>query len=224
MLVQTRNAQASVATYAHVVLAASASNQAVNAERFTAGTGRPGAESIPLASGSEALIPPDKSRRWCPRQVLKGRIRTSKDLSGQDLMRCRPATKEGKRLYLQRQARVEPLFGSTKATRSLQQFLCRGLDKNHHLFRFDVAVPKVLKTLRQAQCCPHKVPNRTSTDGRSSQPAASHPHHRRRRLMLSITRYSSPAIPVTLYSHPPNHAHAISHHHVVTRIQLGPLE
>ncbi|MDF1523094.1 MAG: transposase, partial [Trueperaceae bacterium] len=72
-------------------------------------------------------------------------------LSIPDRMRRRLATKAGKRLYLQRQASVEPVFGTTKGARGLRQFLHRGTEKNHHLFRFDMAVHNVLKIVRQAQ-------------------------------------------------------------------------
>ncbi len=171
--VQAFNAQAAVDTRSHIVLAASVSNQAPDAEHFPdlvnetiATTGRvpelfsadAGYHSLKNlahanAVGSDALIPPDKLRRseWRAQQAPKGRI--PKDLSIPDRMRRKLATKAGKRLYLQRQASVEPMFGTTKTARGLQQFLHRGLEKNHHLFRFDMAVHNVLKIVRQAQRC-----------------------------------------------------------------------
>ncbi len=133
------------------------------------------------AQGSEALIPPDRIRRseWRAQQAPTGRI--PNDLSIQDRMRRRLATKEGKRLYLQRQASVEPVFGATKVGRGLQQFLHRGLHKNHHLFRFDMAVHNVLKILRHAQqCLTHPQPpssgrQRSTPTATSITPAATRP-------------------------------------------------
>ena len=191
--VQAFNAQAAVDASSHIVLAASVSNQAPDAEHFpglvdetisttggvpevfTADAGYHSLKNIAHASalGSEALIPPDKIRRseWRAQQAPKGRIPQS--LSIQDRMRRRLATKEGKRLYLQRQASVEPVFGATKAARGLQQFLHRGTEKNHHLFRFDMAVHNVLKILRRAQHCLNRPPSTPSGRQRSTPTAAS---------------------------------------------------
>lgn len=169
--IQAYNAQAMVDTESHVVLGAGVSNQAPDAEHLpglvdetTETTGEipecitadpayyseKNIEHI-IALGAEPLIPPDKTRRseWRAQQAPKGRI--PKNLSRKDRMRRRLATKEGKRLYLQRQASVEPVFGTTKTARGLLQFLHRGVAKNHHLFRFDMAVHNVLKIVRHAQ-------------------------------------------------------------------------
>ncbi|NBC95292.1 MAG: transposase, partial [Deinococcus-Thermus bacterium] len=169
--VQAYNAQAAVDTASHIVLAAQLGNQAPDSEYFpslvnetiettgriptyvTADAGYYGRSNIEHAEtrGAEPLIPPDKIRRneWRAQQAPKGRI--PKNLSRKDRMRRRLATKQGKRLYLQRQASVEPVFGTTKAARGLQQFLHRGLEKNRHLFRFDMAVHNLLKIVRHAQ-------------------------------------------------------------------------
>lgn len=169
--VQAFNAQVAVDTESHVVLAAGLSNQAADAEhlpglvdetiattggipkRCMADAGYFSERNLEHieALGAEPLIPPDKIRRseWRAQQAPKGRI--PKSLSRKDRMRRRLATKEGKRLYLQRQASVEPVFGTTKTGRGLQQFLHRGVEKNHHLFRFDMAVHNVLKIVRHTQ-------------------------------------------------------------------------
>jgi hypothetical protein len=169
--VQAYNAQAAVDVESHVVVAAQLGNQAPDSEYFSslvnetiettgripihvsADAGYYGRSNIEHAErlGTEPLIPPDKIRRkeWRAQQAPKGRI--PKGLSRKDRMRRRLATKQGKRLYLQRQASVEPVFGTTKAARGLQQFLHRGLEKNRHLFRFDMAVHNLLKIVRHAQ-------------------------------------------------------------------------
>ena len=59
--------------------------------------------------------------------------------------------REEKRLYLQRQARVEPVFGNVKGARGPRQFLLRGAEKNHHLFRLDMVAHNVLKIVRHMQ-------------------------------------------------------------------------
>ena len=136
---------------------------------FTADAGYHSLKNIEHASarGSEALIPPDRIRRseWRAQQAPKGRI--PEHLSVQDRMRRRLATKEGKRLYLQRQASVEPVFGATKGARGLRQFLHRGLHKNHHLFRFDMAVHNALKILGNTQRRFSQPPARPSASQRS---------------------------------------------------------
>lgn len=190
-VVQAYNAQAAVDTASHIVLAACVSNQAADAEhligladeaiastgktpkRFTADAGYYSEKNIEHveALGSEALVPPDKVRRreWRAQQSPKGRI--PKDLSRRDRMRRRLATKEGKRCYLERQASVEPVFGNTKGNRGLRQFLHRGLQKNHHLFRFDMVVHNLLKLAKHAKRClaPPKAGNRPGTERRNQQ-------------------------------------------------------
>jgi hypothetical protein len=85
-------------------------------------------------------------------------------------------TKEGKRLYLQRQASVEPVFGTTRGARCLQQFHHRGLEKNHHLWRFDLAVHNVMKIighLRAASAPTHSPRTRRRTPQRGATIAPS---------------------------------------------------
>ncbi len=169
--VQAFNAQAAVDVQSHIVVAATLSNQAVDAPHLpelveqtlvntgcapdviTADAGYASDENVRVieAVGAEALIPPDRVRRseWRAQQAPKGRI--PNDISDRDRMRRKLATKRGKRLYLKRQGSVEPVFGTTKVARGLQQFLHRGLEKNHHLFRFDMAVHNVMKIIRQLQ-------------------------------------------------------------------------
>ena len=188
-IVQGYNAQAAVDTSSHIVVAAAVSNQAADAEHFqslttetiettgrtpkhfTADPGYYSQENIEHAQalGSEPLIPPDKVRRseWRAQQSPKGRI--PNDLSQKDRMRRRLATKEGKELYQQRQASVEPTFGNTKHNRGLRQFLHRGLNLNHHLFRFDMAVHNALKILRELErqlAPPPADPNRANRMGK----------------------------------------------------------
>ncbi|MEX2376149.1 MAG: transposase [Dehalococcoidia bacterium] len=171
--IQGYNAQAAVDTDSHIVLAAEISNQAADAPHFSsvvnntiANTGKkpdrvsadPGyysEQNIQQAEelGIEVFIPPDRVRRSELRaqQSPKGRI--PKNLSTKDRMRRKLATKAGKRHYLQRQSSVEPVFGNTKANRGLQQFHHRGLEKNHHLFRFDMVPHNIQKLLWQARRC-----------------------------------------------------------------------
>lgn len=169
--VQAYNAQAAADALSHIVVAATLSNQAADAphlpelveqvrentgrspEVVTADAGYSSEENVGHIerAGAEALIPPGKVRHgeWRAQRAPKGRIPS--DLSEKDRMRRKLATKRGKRLYLQRQASVEPVFGTTKSARGLQQFLHRGLEKNRHLFRFDMAVHNVMKLIGHLQ-------------------------------------------------------------------------
>jgi len=190
--VQAYNAQAAVDALSHIVLAASVSNVAADAEHFpdlvnetiattgevpelfSADAGYYSLKNVAHASavGSDALIPPDKLRRseWRAQQAPAGAI--PEDLPVKERMRLRLATEEGKRLYLQRQASVEPVFGATKGARGLRQFLHRGLEKNHHLFRFDMAVHNALKILRHAPCRLTQPPPGPSASQRSKPAGA----------------------------------------------------
>ena len=64
---------------------------------------------------------------------------------------------------------VESVFGATRAVRGLQQFHHRGLEKNHHLWRFDLAVHNLMKKIiarLQAAISPTAPPEtrRSGTD------------------------------------------------------------
>ncbi len=169
--VQAFNAQIAVDAESHIVLAAQVGNDSPDVnylpsilDEVTANTGempkvvtadagyysKKNVEHV-TSLGAEALIPPDKIRRkaWRAQQAPRGRI--PKNLSKQDRMRRRLATKEGKRLYLQRQSSVEPVFGNAKGARGLRQFLHRGVEKNHHLFRLDMVAHNLLKIVRHIQ-------------------------------------------------------------------------
>jgi hypothetical protein len=180
--VQAYNGQATVDAESHIVVAATLSNQAVDAphlpELLEQTIENTGVTPDVIAGdagyysddnvrrieelGAEALIPPDKVRHseWRSQRSPTGRI--PNDISDKDRMRRKLATKRGKRLYLKRQASVEPVFGTTKSARGLRQFLHRGLEKNHHLFRFDMAVHNIMKLIRQLQQA-LKAPNTTSS-------------------------------------------------------------
>jgi transposase len=165
--VQAFNAQAAVDVDTHIVLAGLLTNQPVDVEqlqeltdqtvlnsggtpeRFVADAGYYSDSNVQHVQdlGAEALIPPEKVRHsvWRERVAPTGRIPAG--LSRAERMRRRLATKAGKRLYLQRQASVEPVFGTTRGARGLQQFHHRGLEKNHHLWRFDLAVHNLMKII-----------------------------------------------------------------------------
>jgi transposase len=165
--VQAFNAQAAVDADTHVVVAALVTNQPVDVEQLreltdqtTLNTGRTPERFVADAGyysddnvqhvqdlGAEALIPPQKVRHSVWREQTSPRGRIPAGLSRAERMRRRLATKAGKRLYLQRQASVEPVFGTTRSARGLQQFHHRGLEKNHHLWRFDLAVHNLMKII-----------------------------------------------------------------------------
>jgi len=191
--VQAFNAQIAVDTESHIVLAAQVGNDSPDVnylpgilDEVTANTGE--APKVVTADagyyskknvehvtslGAEALIPPDKIRRkaWRAQQAPKGRI--PRNLSMQDRMRRRLATKEGKRLYLQRQSSVEPVFGNAKGARGLRQFLHWGVEKNHHLFRLDMVAHNLLKIVRHIQRVgrPGEPPRRPKNPTKPTNPA-----------------------------------------------------
>ena len=126
--------------------------------------------------GAEALIPPQKLRHTEWREQTSPRGRIPAGLSRAERMRRRLATKAGKRPYLQRQASVEPVFGTTRAARGLQQFQHRGLEKNHHLWRFELAVHnlmKIITRLRAAITPPAAPGTRRRANDRVAIPAGS---------------------------------------------------
>ena len=169
--VQAYNAQAAVDVDTHIVVAALVTNQPVDVEqlpeltqqtisntgrtpeRFAADTGYYSDDNVQHVQdlGAEALIPPEKVRHSVWREQVAPTGRIPANLSRADRMRRRLATKTGKRLYLQRQASVEPVFGTTRSARGLQQFHHRGLEKNHHLWRFDLAVHNLMKIIKHVR-------------------------------------------------------------------------
>lgn len=91
------------------------------------------------ALGSQALISPQTLHHSELREQI-ARGGASVRASRADRIRRQFATRIGGRLYLQRQASVEPVFGTTRAGRGLRVFLHHGFENNHHLWRFDMAV------------------------------------------------------------------------------------
>ena len=194
--VQAFNAQAAVDADTHIVVAALVTNQPGDVEqlrdltnqtirntgrtpkRFLADAGYYSDDNVQHVQdlGAEALIPPQKLRHseWREQTAPKGRIPAG--LSRAERMRRRLATKAGKRLYLQRQASIEPVFGTTRAARGLQQLHHRGLEKNHHLWRFDLAVHnlrKIITRLRAAIAPPAPPGTTRRTSDRAATPAGS---------------------------------------------------
>ena len=186
--VQAFNAQAAVDTDTHIVLAAMVTNQAADAPHFEtltqqvianageapelllADAGYCSDENLACADALEidALIPPEKLKhsQWRQRKAPRGRIPNA--ITPKDLMRRKLATQKGKRAYARRQGSVEPVFGITKQQRALRQFLHRGVEKNHHLFRFDMAVHNLMKIIKhlqrltRPQGAPQGPPNRAA--------------------------------------------------------------
>ena len=194
--VQAFNAQAAVDADTHIVVAALVTNQSADVEqlrdltnqtirntgrtpkRFLADAGYYSEANVQHVQslGAEALIPPQKLRHSEWREQASPRGRIPAGLTRAQRMRRRLATKAGKRLYLQRQASVEPVFGTTRAARGLQQFQHRGLEKNHHLWRFDLAVHnlmKIITRLRAAITPPAPPGTRRRASDRVAIPAGS---------------------------------------------------
>jgi transposase len=169
--VQAFNAQAAVDAETHIVLAAMVTNQAADAPHFepitkqvianvgatpellVADAGYHSEANLACADALEidALIPAGKVKHsaWRQRRAPRGRIPNA--ITPKELMQRRLATQRGKRAYARRQGSVEPVFGSTKQHRGLRQFLHRGVEANHHLFRFDMAVHNLMKIIKHLQ-------------------------------------------------------------------------
>ena len=147
-------------------VAASSSPRPATAATTTCGT-----------CSAEALIPPGEVRHsvWREQTSPKGRIPAGITLA--ERMRRRLATKTGKqRPYLQRQASIEPVFGTTRAARGLQQFQLRGLVKSYHVWRFDMAVhnrKKIISRLRAAIAPPTLPGTQRRTTNNNPTPAQS---------------------------------------------------
>ena len=74
--------------------------------------------------------------------------------------------------------RVEPVFGTSRCARCLQQFHHRGPEKNHYLWRFGLAVHNLMKTILhlRSSSAPPSTPgtNRHATSrnaARAARPA-----------------------------------------------------
>jgi len=112
-----------------------------------------------------------RRKEWRAQQAPKGRIPTN--LSTQDRIHRRFATKKGMRPDLQHQANVEPLFGNAKGAWGRRQFLHQGMEKNHRMFRMDIVAHNVLRIVRHIQRSgqPNDPPRRSPNPTNPANPA-----------------------------------------------------
>jgi transposase len=175
---QAFNGQLGVDSSHQVIVAAELSNQAADAPQLPSlyqqiheNTGRYPDEvsadagywskqnlRVIEASGAEAFIAPGKVKhdQWRAQKAPRGPI--PKNLSEEQLMRRKLATKRGRQRYTKRQGTVEPVFGQFKSARGLLQFLHRGLDKNRCMWRLEAAVHNLLKIFRAGGFSSSKIP------------------------------------------------------------------
>jgi transposase len=94
-----------------------------------------------IGDGLTVLVPPDgHSRTGPPRSNKRGPLATQ--------MRERLDTDDGRQLYRQRQAIIEPVFGHTKFNRRLERFRRRGLAACRAEWRLIAATHNLLKLWR----------------------------------------------------------------------------
>ena len=90
--------------------------------------------------GIQVLVAPDSSLRKSPRPGWTGGL--------YDSMRSMLATPEGRALYRQRQATIEPVFGQLKFNRQIQRFQRRGRAACRSEWRLIAATHNLLKLHR----------------------------------------------------------------------------
>ena len=90
--------------------------------------------------GIQVLVSPDSSLRKSPRPGWTGGL--------YDAMRGVLATPEGRALYRQRQATIEPVFGQLKFNRQIQRFQRRGRAACRSEWRLIAATHNLLKLHR----------------------------------------------------------------------------
>jgi transposase len=89
------------------------------------------------SEGIRVLVPPDSSLRSGPRPGWTGGL--------YDVMRRTLATPDGRALYRQRQATIEPVFGQLKFNRQIRRFQRRGRAACRSEWRLIAATHNVLK-------------------------------------------------------------------------------
>jgi Transposase DDE domain len=92
------------------------------------------------ARGIPALVPPDADTRKQPSRLRRG--------GHYDFMRSVLARDDGRALYKQRQAIIEPVFAQTKITRKADRFQRRGLAACKAEWRLVTATHNLLKLWR----------------------------------------------------------------------------
>jgi len=145
--IQGYNAQAAVDAEHQIIVAIGVSNQAPDAEHF-----KPMLERIKANTGAlpekisadtgfcseanlehceqhglDAYIPTARQKHGAKPRPSRGPA--PKDLNARGRMERKLRSKDGKEVYAQRKAIVEPVFGQTKEARGLRRFLLRGLEK-----------------------------------------------------------------------------------------------
>ncbi|MBV8515272.1 MAG: IS1182 family transposase, partial [Acidobacteria bacterium] len=176
--VQGYNAQVAVAAESQIIVAALVSQnpddrnhllpvlQAVREQRveptqLVADAGYWNTEALQdSAIGAvDVLVPPDASRRQYPQAALPANAPKT-EVAWK--MRERLATAEGRRLYQQRQAVVEPVFGRIKEARGIRRFLLRGLASVHAEWLMICMTHNLLK-LYKSTLHPHTGPVTSSS-------------------------------------------------------------
>lgn len=170
--IQGYNAQAAVDARSQIIVGADLTNQAADSphlhgmvkqvikntgevpEEVSADAGYWSEKNVEFLKGYsiEVFIPPDKVKHSEWRKVVSPRGRIPKNLSIKDLMRRKLKTKLGRKRYKNRQESVEPVFGQTKESRGLRQFLLRGVKKVRSMWLIDCAVHNLLKIFRAGVC------------------------------------------------------------------------
>lgn len=166
--IQGYNAQATVDTENHIIVAADLSNQANDSVHLQeqvqqvernlgrrpkevsadAGYYTAANEEFLEEQQIEAFIPPKKIKHseWRGQQSLKGRI--PKNATKRYRMMRKLRTKRGRARYKLRQGTVEPVFGFIKEGLRLRQFLLRGVEKAGSMWKFACAAHNLWKIFR----------------------------------------------------------------------------
>ena len=100
--------------------------------------------------GAEVLIATKNRRKVRPEDQRSPRGRIPKPATPRERMDRKLATKRGQRLYRQRSAIIEPVFGQIKHNRGQRTFLLRGLDAVDTEWKLWCATHNLLKLFKTA--------------------------------------------------------------------------
>ena len=121
-------------------------------EKVTADAGywRPDIPEVCSQLGADVYVATERRKHWQSDELLAPEP-SSETADARELMRRKLRTAEGRKIYAERKAIVEPVFGQIKEARGFRRFLLRGLHKARAEWSLLCTTHNLLKLYRHSQ-------------------------------------------------------------------------